>query len=320
MENESLRAGQRVYLAARFSRRHECHALGQILQAHGCTITSRWTKPEADHVLPTGISRQAADHERQRFALEDMDDVRAANWTISLMEEPRSNTRGGRHIEFGVALALGHRLTIIGPRETVFHHLPHVEHFDTIDDFVAALATLPSEPEPAIGEREAVAYLKFWWQGEKPRTRVDLTDVCEPWLDALNPTITPLYAHPPRSLPAVGDEREALIGDVRNLKVQFERIAALSPDEQPAYRTGVRPFGTGDLRHFIETLDKALAALRPSPPAGELIKAAKALLSVDFDVRWLADAAKFNEAVDRLRTALRQTQPDSGKTVGEEGA
>lgn len=38
------------------------------------------------------------------------------------------------------------------------------------------------------------AYLKFWWADQCPRCRVDLTEVCEPWLDALSPQIVPLYA------------------------------------------------------------------------------------------------------------------------------
>lgn len=71
--------------------------------------------------------------------MEDVDDVRNADWTISLMEEPRSGTRGGRHIEFGIALALGHKLSIIGPRETVFHHLDEVEHFEDISSFLQSL-------------------------------------------------------------------------------------------------------------------------------------------------------------------------------------
>lgn len=129
-----------VYIAARFSRRPEANALARELQNRGHSITSRWVKPETDHVLPTGISRQAEDSERRRFAMEDMDDVRQCDWCISLMEEPRSNTRGGRHIEFGVALALNKKLTIIGPRETVFHHLDDIEQYNTIDEFVASLA------------------------------------------------------------------------------------------------------------------------------------------------------------------------------------
>jgi hypothetical protein len=126
----------RIYIAARFSRRPEANALARALQKKGHVITSRWVKPDSDHVVATGLSQQAADSERRRFAIEDVEDVVAANWTISLMEEPRSNSRGGRHVEFGMAVALKHRLTIIGPRETVFHHLPEVEYFGTVEEFL----------------------------------------------------------------------------------------------------------------------------------------------------------------------------------------
>lgn len=133
------------YIAARFSRRPDANALANELQRRGHTITSRWVKPETDHVLPTGISAQAADAERARFAQEDVDDVYNANWMVSLMEEPRNDGRGGRHVEYGMGLILGHRMTVIGPRETVFHHLAGVEHFDTVDAFLASLdqARLP---------------------------------------------------------------------------------------------------------------------------------------------------------------------------------
>jgi hypothetical protein len=44
-----------------------------------------------------------------------------------------------------------------------------------------------------------VAWMKTWFSPslEQRGCRVDLTPICEPWLDALNPTITPLYASPP---------------------------------------------------------------------------------------------------------------------------
>lgn len=129
----------KIYLAARFSRRHELHAIGVELQKQGYTIVSRWSLPDSDHVVPVGMSEQAADAERLRFATEDVEDVIRADWMISLMETPRNNSRGGRHIEFGMALALGQRLTIIGPRETVFHHLPSVEHFNTAEEFIKSL-------------------------------------------------------------------------------------------------------------------------------------------------------------------------------------
>jgi hypothetical protein len=57
-----------------------------------------------------------------------------------------------------------------------------------------------------------------------------------------------------------------IVAGLRNLKEQFEQIAAKHPNDQPRYENGVRPFGTGDLRHFIETLDGALSALPSEQP------------------------------------------------------
>ena len=119
----------KIYLAARFSRRHEVHALGKDLQALGHTIVSRWSL--CDHVLTAGLSDQANYLARQRFALEDMEDIRNANCLILLSEPPRNNSRGGHLVEFGAALALGLRVIVVGPRATVFHCLPTVEVFDT---------------------------------------------------------------------------------------------------------------------------------------------------------------------------------------------
>ncbi len=94
----------KFYIASRFSRRHEANALAQKLKAQGHEITSRWVLADA---------------------------------VVSLMELPRNNGRGGRHVEFGYALGLGKLMFIIGPRETVFHHLDEVRHFDTSEEFLA---------------------------------------------------------------------------------------------------------------------------------------------------------------------------------------
>lgn len=129
----------KIYIAARFSRRPECNELAHKLMALGHTITSRWVKPDSDHVAPTGLSQQAADKERQRFAVEDLEDVIACDAMVSLMEEPRNNSRGGRHVEFGIAVGLNKMLFVIGPRETVFHHLPQLAHYETVEAFLWAM-------------------------------------------------------------------------------------------------------------------------------------------------------------------------------------
>ena len=149
--------GVAIYIAARFSQRPECNTLAQKLKAQGHRITSRWVKPDANHVLPTGLSQRAEDGERRRFAMEDCDDVRACDWVVSLQGEPRSGGRGGRHVEFGYGLALGKRMISIGPRETVFHHLDAVRQFDTADEFLAWSAT-PSKRCSAWPQPEHDAY------------------------------------------------------------------------------------------------------------------------------------------------------------------
>jgi len=129
--------GQKIYIASRFSRRHECHALGKKLERYGFEVVSRWTLPNSDHIVPVGMSQQAADAERERFAMEDIEDVEDCDCIVSLMEpEARNNTRGGRHVEFGYAAALNKELVVIGCRETVFHHLPTVSHFNDVTEYL----------------------------------------------------------------------------------------------------------------------------------------------------------------------------------------
>lgn len=116
----------KIYLAGRYSTRKTLEGWANDLQCVGHEVVSRWCLRNSDHKLVDGLSPRAADHERLRFAQEDMEDVLECDAMISLMDIPRGNGRGGRHVEFGVALALEKELYIVGERETVFHHLPQV--------------------------------------------------------------------------------------------------------------------------------------------------------------------------------------------------
>lgn len=120
----------RVYLAARYSRREELCGYRTQLEACGHTVTSRWLN--GNHQIDDrGLSVEAKANERERFACEDRDDVYAANVLIAFTEEPRSsNSRGGRHVELG--MAIGSRkmaVLVVGPRENVFCCLPEVTVF-----------------------------------------------------------------------------------------------------------------------------------------------------------------------------------------------
>jgi hypothetical protein len=154
----------KIYLASRYSRREELCQYRTELQAVGHTVTSRWLngehqiddggKPIGEHgeALVEGTLRSGeklSEHEvstradalRAHFVKEDCEDVYAAECVISFTEQPRSplGTRGGRHVEFGLAVAWGKRLLVVGCRENLFHYLPQVEFCATWEAAKAAL-------------------------------------------------------------------------------------------------------------------------------------------------------------------------------------
>jgi hypothetical protein len=78
--------------------------------------------------------------EALRFAEDDWRDVTAAGVVVCFTEEPRStNSRGGRHVEFGIALGMGKRIFVVGHRENVFCLLPQVTFCPSWSDAIVAL-------------------------------------------------------------------------------------------------------------------------------------------------------------------------------------
>src|SRR4029079_13196343 len=101
----------------------------------GHEVTSRW------------IEGGRGDDPELVAAIEDVGDLERADCLVTFTERPERNVawaaRGGRHVEFGIALATGKRLCIVGPRENIFHHLLAVEAFATVADLVAGLKVTP---------------------------------------------------------------------------------------------------------------------------------------------------------------------------------
>ena len=74
------------------------------------------------------------------YLQDDWEDVSTADVVISFTEPPRSTAnRGGRHVEFGIALARNARVIVVGYRENIFHWLPQVEFVKTWDNAVLAM-------------------------------------------------------------------------------------------------------------------------------------------------------------------------------------
>ncbi len=132
---------ERVYLAARYDRQQEMKALAETLEATGqFEVTARWI--QGNHEMPQYVGqRPVADptSEEERItkiiAEEDLIDLLLADTVISFTEKRDVGyNRGGRHVEFGIALAARKRLIIVGPRENVFHWLDEVEHVRDIPE------------------------------------------------------------------------------------------------------------------------------------------------------------------------------------------
>jgi hypothetical protein len=126
-------SGVNAYLAARYSRHEEMYKYALELATLGIGCTANWVR--GDHEIR---SNQQSDTPQwlRYFGQEDFTDVVRANVFIAFSEEPNApgRQRGGRHVEFGIALALDIPILIIGPQENIFHHLPRITHVSSWEE------------------------------------------------------------------------------------------------------------------------------------------------------------------------------------------
>lgn len=123
-----------IYLAGRYGRRCELAGYAQDLRDAGHLVTSRWLLGK--HEM---LDEKPSHDEAMRFALEDIQDLEAADVLAAFTESPGYQVgrgSGGRHVEFGYALAKCMEVCVIGHRENVFCHLPSVHHFNSFLDFM----------------------------------------------------------------------------------------------------------------------------------------------------------------------------------------
>lgn len=111
----------KIYIAAPFELRDEAIAAGQVLKARGHEITSTWLRDP-------GVNDDI-------WARIDLGDVKRADALVLLNpEDYRNSGTGGRHAEFGYAIALGKRLVVVGVRSNIFHQLSYVRVIEKIED------------------------------------------------------------------------------------------------------------------------------------------------------------------------------------------
>lgn len=124
----------KIYLASRYSRHDEMRGVRDVLAAMGHEVTSRWidchTDVMGDHTASfTSEVLNASPELCAPLGEHDLDDLMAADLVASFT--CGTGGKGGRHVEYGFALALGKDLVVVGPRENVFHTLIQVRHYPT---------------------------------------------------------------------------------------------------------------------------------------------------------------------------------------------
>ncbi len=118
----------KIYLASNYSTHPEMREHAKTLEALGHEITSEW------------INGTHGGDDRALYAQIDLRDVDAADAIIFFAEAPEgSRTRGGKHVEFGYALAKGKRIFLVGKPVNVFHHLPEVIQRIHFEDLLGLL-------------------------------------------------------------------------------------------------------------------------------------------------------------------------------------
>jgi hypothetical protein len=117
----------KIYLASRFSRRQEMRLVRDMLASHGHYVTSRWIdlhddiKAQEHSFVPEFLESNPGFC--ATYTQHDIEDLTAADCVVSFTGQ---GDKGDRHVEFGLAVALGKILILVGPRENVFHTLPSV--------------------------------------------------------------------------------------------------------------------------------------------------------------------------------------------------
>lgn len=133
----------KIYIAASAPNVEKAREVASLLRSWGYEPTSTWH--DAGDV---GYEQHGAkEHEIEipesmaDKALLDEEHVRAADVLVIITGD--TLTRGGRHAECGMAIALGKRVYLLGPREQVFHWHTLVLPCDSTDALRTGLDMAP---------------------------------------------------------------------------------------------------------------------------------------------------------------------------------
>ena len=123
----------KIYIASRYENKDAIRELAKVLKVEKFEVVSTWHKEKYD----PNIQLENLTPARMRtLSLRDLTEIESCN-ALLIYTYGCEQSRGGMHFENGYADANEKKIYIIGPRITIFHFLPGVEQFDTLEDFLA---------------------------------------------------------------------------------------------------------------------------------------------------------------------------------------
>lgn len=124
--NKPMPTKVKVYIAS--TDKTLAHAIAVELRSNGLEVVSRWHDIDSP---PT-----------EEWAMNDLSDVKACDALLSIGAHFR--VAGGKHVEFGYALALGKTMIHLGPKENIFHELSDVHKCERLSEALALLLPVRS--------------------------------------------------------------------------------------------------------------------------------------------------------------------------------
>lgn len=145
----------RVFIASHSQ--GQAASLKSDLEVVGYEVSARWIT--TDSKFGHGLLAYT-DAERRELAQMDERDVRSSDVLVLLAEKEGQTVPGGKHVETGIALALGKPVAVVGRRENIFHWHPSVTVVTDVPTLLKWLESLQSDLDAAGGgkRRENSSY------------------------------------------------------------------------------------------------------------------------------------------------------------------
>jgi hypothetical protein len=127
----------KIFLSGRWSQREALREVRDALKPLGHEVTSRWIDKDSDDKSERERLLQPV---AEQNAIDNLEDIAKSDCVVSFTQG-KGGKKGGRHVEFGVAVALNKWCVLIGTPENAFHWLPNIERYDSLEEWLDSLET-----------------------------------------------------------------------------------------------------------------------------------------------------------------------------------